>query len=151
MNRSTANWMGNTVQCHRCSGRVPMTGIGNDTLCRPCHQLAELFPDGEVNRRQRGHAFLTSEMMQAIPALYATESVPSADKTLYAHYFLGSHDWYVAELDPETGRAFSYCPGFPGEWGYVDLVGMEALVAGWNVIEREVAFRPVTVRELREV
>lgn len=41
----------------------------------------------------------------------------------------GSHDLYIAELDSETGRAFSSSPGHPGEWGYVDIAEMEATVA----------------------
>ena len=146
MNRSTYNWIGSTIQCRHCSELV--THAGSDFLCTPCHQLAELFPQGESNRRRRGHAFLTTTMLKTIPALYATEDVPCAKKTLFAHYFYGSHDWYIAELDPETGRAFAYCPGHPGEWGYVDIAEMEATVGAMSVVERDLYFTPTTTREL---
>ena len=53
-------------------------------------------------------------MLKTIPALYAAANIPYDVKTLYACYFYGSHDWYIAELDPETGRAFSYSPGHGG-------------------------------------
>jgi hypothetical protein len=117
-------------------------------LCTPCHQIRPLFPTGEVNRLRRGHAFITKTLMQAIPPLYATEKVDLPDKQLHAHYFVGGCDWYIAELDPETGRAFSFCHGFPGEWGYVDLAEMEATVGAFSVIERDLHFKPTTTREL---
>lgn len=146
MNRSTATWIISTIQCRHCSARV--THVEDDFLCTPCHQLAELFPTGERNRRRRGHIFLSSTMLRTIPALYATEDTPLDVKRLHAHYFLGSHDWYIAELDPEAGRAFGYSTGGACEWGYMDLVEMEALVAGWNVIERDLHFVPTTTQEL---
>ena len=149
MNRSTYNWIGSTIQCRHCSELV--THAGSDFLCTQCHQLTELFPQGESNRRRRGHAFLTTTMLKTIPALYATEATPLAEKTLFAHYFLGACDWYVAELDPETGLAFGHADlgmGLP-EWGYFNLVEMEAtLVHEWLVIERDVHFTPRTVLEL---
>lgn len=151
MNRSTAKWIGETVQCRQCYQRVNQAEVGRDFFCVPCHQLAQLFPTGESNRRRRGHQFLTSSMLKSIPALYATEDTSLAEKTLHAHYFLGACDWYVAELDPETGLAFGHADlgmGLP-EWGYFNLVEMEAtLVHEWLVIERDVHFTPRTVLEL---
>ena len=146
MNRSTAKWIMSTFQCRHCCERV--THVENDFLCTPCHQLIQLFPNGESNRRRRGHAFLTALMLKTIPVLYATENIPCEVKTLYAHYFYAGRDWYIAELDPETGRAFSYCPCYPGQWGYVDLVEMEATVGAWSVIERDLHFEPTSVQEL---
>jgi len=91
MNRSTAKWIESTIQCRHCYARL--THIESDFLCTPCHQLTELFPQGESNRRRRGHTFLTASMLKTIRALYATENVPCTDKTLCAHYFYGEHDW----------------------------------------------------------
>src|ERR1019366_466132 len=96
MNRSTAKWIMSTFQCRHCCERV--THVENDFLCTPCHQLIQLFPNGESNRRRRGHTFLTTTMLKTIPALYATENIPCEVKTLYAHYFYGGHDWYIVEL-----------------------------------------------------
>jgi hypothetical protein len=30
----------------------------------PCHQIRQLFPNGEINRRRRGHALITKTMIQ---------------------------------------------------------------------------------------
>jgi hypothetical protein len=90
-------------------------------------------------------------MLYTIPRLYASEDQPIAEKMLHAHYFVGGCNWYVAELDPETGQAFGYADlgmGFP-EWGYFDLVEMEHIVVkGWIVIERDLDFTPTATREL---
>ncbi len=151
MNRSTANWIMNTIQCRHCYRRVVPSEVGSDYLCRSCHALAQLFPAGERNRRCRGHDFLNATMLRTIPVLYATEETPLAEKTIYAHYFVGACDWYVSELDPTTGQAFGYADlgmGCP-EWGYFDLVEMEeTVVNGWVVIERDLDFAPARAREL---
>jgi hypothetical protein len=90
-------------------------------------------------------------MLKSIPVLYATEDTSLAEKTPHAHYFIGGCDWYVAELDHETGFAFGHADlgmGFP-EWGYFDLVEMEQTVAHeLYVIERDLHFRPQTAKEL---
>jgi len=72
----------------------------------------------------------------------------SKRRTTDAHHFYGSHDWYIAELDPETGRAFSYSPGHSGEWGYVDIAEMEATVGALSVIERDLHFTPIPTRKV---
>jgi hypothetical protein len=149
MNRSTAKWIGSTIQCRNCSARV--THVEDDFLCTPCHQVRALFPEGQKYRQRRRYDFITSTMLSTIPALYATENLRLDQKMIYAHYFVAGCDWYVAELDPETGLAFGHADlglGFP-EWGYFDLVEMESLlVSGWLVIDRELDFKPVTAREL---
>ena len=151
MNRSTANWIMNTIQCRHCYRRVAAREVGNDFLCRSCHAVATLFPTGERNRYRRGHDFITGAMLLKIPALYATEDTPLPEKTLYVHYFAGACDWYVCELDLTSGRAFGYADlgmGCP-EWGYFDLREMEeTVVHGWIVIERDLDFTPTTAGEL---
>ena len=147
MNRSTARWVVNTYQCRSCYERVSHVEAG--MLCTPCHQIRQLFPTGETNRRRRGHAFITKTMVQKIPPFYATESVELPDKQLYAHYFVGGCDWYVAELDPPSGDAFGYADLGHGEWGYFNLIEMEnTVVDGWVVVERDLHFQPQTAREL---
>lgn len=61
---------------------------------------------------------------------------------------MGSHNCYIAELEPETGRALAYCPGISGEWGYLDLVEMEATAGPWSIIERELDITPTSARAL---
>jgi len=112
-------------------------------LCTPCHQMRHLFPNGEVNRRRRGPAFITRAMIQTIPPPYATECVALSDKQLHAHYFVGGCDWYVAELSSSDGDAFGYADLGHGEWGYFNLVEMERIItASGMVVERELDFRP---------
>jgi hypothetical protein len=151
MKRSTAKWIMNTIQCRTCCRRVDPAEVGNDFLCQACHAHSVIFPSGEVNRRRRGHIFLTSSLIRTIPPLYATEAVPLEDKVLHAHYFVGGCDWYIAELDPETGDAFAHCDlgmGFP-EWGYINLRELEETAAhGIYVAERDLDFRPSTAKEL---
>lgn len=141
----------NTIQCRHCCRRVDSAEVGRDYLCAACHALTVLFPAGEVNRRRRGHDFLTSTLIRTIPALYATENVPIKDKVIHAHYFVGGCDWYIAELDRETGDAFGYCDVGQGyaEWGYSNLVEMERTLAFELLpIERDLDFTPTTAREL---
>lgn len=151
MNRSTAKWITETIQCRNCYERVPQTEVGNDFVCRACHQHKLLFPTGERFRQRRHYEFLTSQILRSTPALYATENVPASEKMIYSHYFVAGCDWYLAELDPETGLAFGHADlgmGFP-EWGYFSLVEMEhTLIKGWIVIDRELGFVPKRATEL---
>ena len=81
----------------------------------------------ELHRAWRGHDFWPApEVLEASPALYATEGVAEADKVVYLHYFVGACDWWVVELDSieRPQLAFGYvCLGDPqmAEWGYIDL------------------------------
>lgn len=74
---------------------------------------------------ERGHHLLPAEAARLLPALYATDGTPLADKTLPVKLFSQTGwRWYLAELDPATGTAFGFvtsplCPD--GEWGYVDV------------------------------
>lgn len=128
-----------------------VTEVGNDFLCPPCHQLQALFPQGQSYRQRRHYDFITKSMITGIPVLYATEHVPAAQKMIYSHFFVGSCDWYVAELDPTTGDAFGHTDlglGVP-EWGYFNLRELEQMVMnGWLVVERDIHFQPTNVREL---
>jgi hypothetical protein len=115
------------------------------------HRL--IWANGETLRRERGHEFLTASMLEEIPDLYATESVPVADKMIYAHYFSSNGDWYIAELDKdEGGIAFGHCDlgmGFP-EWGEVSLTELEGVRSkhGIAAVERDLDFTPATARQL---
>jgi hypothetical protein len=147
MNRSTAKWIESTIQCRHCSARV--THVENDFLCTPCHQLQALFPQGQSFRQRRHYDFITKSMISSIPPLYATEHIPAAQKMIYAHYFIASCDWYVAELDPSTGDAFGYADLGCGEWGSFNLVELESLlVHKFMVIDRELDFTPISAADI---
>lgn len=83
----------------------------------------------ETQRRARGHRFTPPAAdSRRIPALYATDSTPLADKVLHLHYFTGGHDWYVAEVDPATGEAFGLViVNGEREWTYFRLGDLEAV------------------------
>ena len=113
--------------------------------------VARIFPGGEPNRGVRRHKLLTAELAEKIPGLYDSEGTPVAEKMLYAHYFTGSADWYIAELDRETGEMFGRCDlglGFP-EWGYVTIQQLAELRGQFGLpVERDIDFKPRTAREL---
>ena len=68
---------------------------------------------------------------------------------IYAHYFVASCDWYVAEFDPTTGDAFGFADLGCGEWGYFNLAQLESLlVHKFMVIDRELDFTPIWAAEL---
>lgn len=100
--------------------------------------------------RLRGHDFLPgAEALAAVPALYETEPLPTAEKVIHLHFFVGGSDWWVAEIDEEARIAFCFASlGDHGgaEWGYVDLAELRALVArpGGHpvVVERDLSWRP---------
>lgn len=104
----------------------------------------------ELYRTLRGHAFYpTAAQLTQIPALYATEDTPLEHKTLHLHYFASWGDWYVAELDPATGKAFGWArigmDDLMGEWGYIHLPDLESTRATRglpNLIERDLDFTP---------
>ena len=86
----------------------------------------------EQHRRERGHDFYPPAAdLASIPPLYATEDIPLSAKTLHLHYFVRGCDWWIAELDPDTGLAFGYAclhgDAANAEWGYVNLAELESL------------------------
>lgn len=60
--------------------------------------------------------------LDEIPKLYATESTPLEEKTIYLHFFVAGCDWYVAEFDGEDlfwGFAILNGDFLNSEWGYI--------------------------------
>lgn len=93
-----------------------------------------------------------------IPSLYETEDVPMLDKTVHVHYFVAAADWWLFELDPETGNALAFvCLGDPAmaEVGYVNISELEATRIPQQVgqstvdivIERDIHWNPQPVSE----
>lgn len=97
---------------------------------------ARKYPE-EINWQRRGHDFYAS--LEGIPSLYATETTSVDEKLVHAHYFVGGADWWIVEVDPVTMEAFGYCRIQTGEWGYVSLPELEAVIAGplSAVVERD--------------
>jgi Protein of unknown function (DUF2958) len=86
----------------------------------------------ETHRALRGHDFSPpANVLVGIPPLYGTEHVRVDRKVICLHYFTGASDWWIAELDPETGIAFGYVclngDKANAEWGYISLPELEAI------------------------
>ncbi len=103
----------------------------------------------EVHRARRGHDFWpAAEVLEAIPALYATEDTPEREKVVHLHYFVGGCDWWVVELDSaeRPQLAFGYvCLGDPqmAEWGYIDLMELaEVFRPPLLLVERDLGWTP---------
>ena len=113
--------------------------------------IARIFPDGEPQHALRGHKLLPQGLIEHLPKLYETEDTPVGDTVVFAHYFTAGADWYIAELDPESGVMFGHCDlglGFP-EWGYVRIQELAELRGNFGLpVERELDFMPRTAREL---
>lgn len=89
--------------------------------------------------------FPGERMLAGVPGLYATEDIPTSDKILHLHYFIGACDWYIAELDQDQRLAFGYVNlGDPNnaEWGYIDLNELEAIRLGPFIVERDLYWTP---------
>lgn len=101
----------------------------------------------ETQRARRGHDFMPPADLE-VPALYATDGTPAEAKLILLHYFSAAGDWWIAELDQETGLAFGYArlAAFPegAEWGYVSLPELEAVNAhhGLVIVERDLDWTP---------
>ncbi|GAA1895161.1 hypothetical protein [Streptantibioticus ferralitis] len=104
----------------------------------------------EVHRDLRGHEFYPpAGQMAKIPPLYATEDVPSKDKIMHVRYFASWGEWYVAELDPNTGLAYGWAVlgnyMTQGEWGYFDLPALESIGADYRppqIVQRDLWHTP---------
>jgi hypothetical protein len=100
----------------------------------------------ETQRKIRGHNFYAPKaILSKVPALGATENIPFEEKKFHLHYFTGgAANWYIAEFDPKTGKAFGLMDPSgrgDGSWGYVDLPDLEAYnPSGYRVIERDCYF-----------
>ncbi len=102
----------------------------------------------------RGHALMTKEVGEKIPALYANENVQDCDDVLaIAKLFspYGNWTWYVTEWDPETGTCFGLVQGFEVELGYFDLTELAkaTVFGGVPAVERDLYWEPKTLGEIR--
>jgi hypothetical protein len=108
----------------------------------------------ETQRERRGHPFLPPD--GEVPGLYETDHIPAEAKLIALHYFCAAGDWWIAELDPESGLAFGYVKlaGFPdgAEWGYADLAELEELNVhhGLVIVERDLHWTPRKFGDITE-
>lgn len=90
--------------------------------------------------RRRGHPFFPpEEEWGALPELYATENVLTANKLVVLHYFVAAADWWIVEVNHDDRIGFGFaCLGDPdmAEWGYVDLKELATLFRPGQVVRR---------------
>lgn len=100
----------------------------------------------ETHRKIRGHNFYAPKsILSKVPGLGATDGIPLEEKKFHLHYFTGgAANWYIAEFDPKTGKAFGLMDPSgrgDGSWGYVNLPDLEEYnPSGYRVIERDCYF-----------
>eukprot|EP00903_Cladosiphon_okamuranus_P000231 g231.t1 len=91
------------------------------------------------------------KQVESIPKLYATESVPLNEKIIYAHFFQGSSDWYIAEYDPKENMAFGYTilngDTEMAEWGYISIAELSSV----KIIELDFYWQPQPFAEVVKV
>ena len=94
---------------------------------------------------------MPSNLAQNIPALYATERLPLAEKTVQLKWFTpwSSWTWWVIEYDPADRIAWGIVCGHETEWGYFSLDELQAVRGpGGLTVERDLHFSPRTVADL---
>lgn len=113
----------------------------------------------EIARAFRGGRFYpTADVLAKTPPLYGTENMGNAETIIVAHYFTGSSDWWIAEIDQETWEAFGYArlngDDQNAEWGYVDLTELERIYVRGRmggalpvIVERDMHRTPKTATD----
>lgn len=94
---------------------------------------------------------MTKEILNKIPKLYETESVPCDEKICYVKFFnpCGSWSWFGVEYDPEQRLFFGWVDGDFPEWGYFSLDELESVKGPLGLgIERDMHFTPKPMKEV---
>jgi len=96
----------------------------------------------------------TPEQLRKIPRLYETESVEAKDKIIYAHFFIGGCDWYIAEFDGDDlffGYAILNNDYDNAEWGYVSLNELQSIKVGWVEIDHDLHWEIKKASEIEKI
>jgi hypothetical protein len=92
-----------------------------------------------------------------IPALYATENVPTKDKIVHLHFFISGCDWYITEFDGEDtffGFAILNNDTQNAEWGYCSFSELQSIrMSGFVQVDCELAkyFKPCKVSTVSRI
>lgn len=95
------------------------------------------------------------ERLSRIPGLYATEHIPTKDKIIHLHFFIGGCDWYIAEYD--SGDLFygyaNLNDDLNAEWGYISFSELKAInIQGIEIdCELEEHWTPKPVSEIPKI
>ena len=102
----------------------------------------------------RGHALMTKEVGDTIPALYANEHIANHDDVLAVAKLFSPYTgwrWFITEWQAETGLCFGLVEGFEVELGYFDLTELSEVTVFGSVpaVERDLHWQPKTIGEIR--
>ena len=103
---------------------------------------------------RRGHALMTRELGETIPALYANENASDYDAVLAPAKLFSPYSnwtWYITEWEAETGLCFGLVDGFEMELGYFSLDELAEVTVFGSVpaVERDLYWQPTTLGEIR--
>ena len=93
----------------------------------------------------------TRQQLDRIPRLYETEHIPTEDKLIYLHFFLGACDWYSAEYDGDDlffGFAILNSDYEMAEWGYVSFAELKSISIDGLEIDCDTHWTPVHARDI---
>ena len=93
----------------------------------------------------------TREQFDQIPRLYETENVPTGDKLIYLHFFLGGCDWFIAEYDGDDlffGFAILNGDYEMAEWGYISFSELKAISIDGMEIDCDMYWTPTKARNI---
>lgn len=94
----------------------------------------------------------TLDDLAKLPRLYETEDVPSEEKLLHMHFFLGSSDWYAAEYGPSDRLFYGYAilngDRQNAEWSYFALDELRDIrLSNGMEIDRDLYWETKTARD----
>lgn len=96
---------------------------------------------------------MTKELQQKMPALRETEGLPDTERKVVAHWFSvwTGWDWFGIEYDEEDQIVYGFVSGFANEFGEFSLTQFEEMnrSRGFAIVERDIAWKPITVAELK--
>ena len=72
----------------------------------------------------------TEDQLSNIPRLYETENIPTEEKLIYLHFFIGGCDWYITEYDGDDlffGFAILNSDYEMAEWGYISFAELKSI------------------------
>lgn len=105
---------------------------------------------------KRGHKLVTKELLAKLPELYSQED-KGLDAVALVKFFspYSNWTWYATEFDGED-IFFGYVEGFANELGTFSLSELDKVVVRFGgvevpAVERDLGFRPRTLKELMKI
>ena len=87
----------------------------------------------------------TRKQLDQIPRLYETENIPTENKLIHLHFFIGGCDWYMAEYDGDDlffGFAILNSDFEMAEWGYISFDELKSISVHGIEIDCEMDWTP---------